>query len=243
MFKKFLNTIWQEAYANNTKNILNLLEYDPGAKAIDIGCGDGQKTSEFMSKIGAKEILGIDGVMPRLAAAQKRGVKTKVVNIEKAWALPENSFDVVISNQVIEHILDLDHFISEIKKVLKPGGYAVISTENLASWHNIFALILGHQDFSHHLISKSHVGNPMSLHYKQKTVAWSAKDNSGVDDTAFPHIKILTFKSLIKIFNEYGFKFEKGLGSGYYPLFGILSLIFCRLDPFHSHFITIKVRK
>lgn len=243
MFKKFLNTIWQEAYANNTKNILNLLEYNPSAKAMDIGCGDGQKTSKFLSKIGAEEILGIDGVAPRLAAAQKRGIVTKIVNIEKPWPLPENSFDVVISNQVIEHILDLDHFISEIKKVLKPGGYAVISTENLASWHNIFALVLGHQDFSHHLINKSHVGNPMSLHYKQKTVAWSAKDNSGVDDTAFPHIKILTFKSLIKIFGEYGFKFESGLGSGYYPLFGILSLIFCRLDPFHSHFITVKVRK
>jgi len=214
MFFKFLNYIWQEAYKKNTDNIIQLLDKDHDAIVLDIGCGDGQKSSLFKKKIGCKKIVGIDGVSKRLKAARKRGIEVKLTNLEKKWPLFNNYFDVIISNQVIEHIVDLDLFISEIYRVLKPNGYCVISTENLSSWHNIFGLILGHQDFSHHLIKKSHVGNPLSPHFGEKTVAWSAKDNSGVDDTAFPHIKIMTYLSLIKVFKAYQLKFEKGLGSG-----------------------------
>lgn len=244
MKSSFLNKIWQEAYTKNTENICTLLERNPKATVLDVGCGDGQKTLQFRNKITCPFISGIDSVSDRLLAAKKRKVKPQIVaNLEKKWPVKSDFYDVIVSNQVIEHIGDLDNFISEIYRVLKKGGYCVVSTENLSSWHNIFALILGFQDFSHHLIKKLHVGNPMSLHSGQKTVAWSAKDNSGVDDTAHPHIKILTYRSLIKVFEAYGFKYERGLGSGYYPLFGILSKFLSHIDPFHSHFITIKVRK
>lgn len=243
MFSKYLNNLWQEAYKDNDKNIINLLETSKTAVVLDVGCGDGQKTIKFKTKVGSPRIFGVDGVKERLSAAQKRGVNVKAANLENKWPFNKNYFDVVVSNQVIEHMVSLDNFISEIFRILKPGGYCVISTENLASWHNIFALILGNQDFSHHLISKIHVGNPMSLHYKQKTVAWSAKDNSGVDDTAFPHMKIVTYLSLIRIFRAYGFKFKKGLGSGYYPLPEMMAKAMNNIDPYHSHFITIKMVK
>lgn len=244
MFQSFFGRIWNEAYALNDTNILTLLERNPAATVLDIGCGDGQKTIKFKKKIESPEITGIDGVYQRLKVARERGVNNvKRINLEKAWTLSSNHYDVIISNQVIEHIVDTDNFISEIKRILKPNGYIIISTENLASWHNICALILGYQDFSHHLIKKVHVSNPLSLHYGEKTVAWSAAGNSGVDDTAFPHTKIPTFRSLIKIFEAYGFRFEKGYGAGYYPLFGSLGLLASRIDPYHSHFISIKFRK
>ena len=243
MFSKYLNTLWQEAYKRNDKNIINLLASNKNALVLDIGCGDGQKTAKFKTKVGAHEIFGIDGVEDRLKAAKKRGVTVKKVDLEKKWPFQNNYFDVIVSNQVIEHIVNLDNFISEIYRILKPGGYCVVSTENLASWHNIFALVTGNQDFSHHLINKVHVGNPMSLHYNQKTVSWSAKDNSGVDDTAYPHIKIMTYLSLRRIFESYDMKFVKGAGSGYYPLPETLSKIASSFDPYHSHFITIKFRK
>lgn len=243
MLSQFYQKLWSEAYRQNDTNIIKLLESNPEAKALDIGCGDGQKTTLFKKKINCKEIIGVDGVAQRLVAAKKLGVKTKLANLEKKLPMESESFDVVISNQVIEHLVDLDHFIKEIDRVLKPGGYCIISTENLASWHNIFALVLGHQDFSHHLISKTHVGNPLSPHFEKKTASWSAPANSGVDDAAFPHIKILTYKSLRKVFEAYGFRFEKGLTSGYYPFFGVLGQAFSRIDPFHSHFIAVKMRK
>lgn len=243
MLNNFFQYIWKEAYKRNDENIINLLEINPLARVVDVGCGDGQKTAAFRERITCKTIFGIDGVFGRLKAAEKRGVQIKQANLEQKWLLPSNAFDAVISNQVIEHISDIDHFIGEIYRILKPGGYCIISTENLASWHNIFALILGFQDFSHHIIKKLHVSNPLSPHYGEKTVTWSSTDNSGIDDTTFPHLKILTFKSLRKVFEVYGFKFIAGKGSGYYPLFGIIGLIASIIDPYHSHFITIKMMK
>lgn len=244
MLAQFYQKIWAEAYSQNDLNILSLLEKNPNAKVLDVGCGDGQKTVKFKGAVGCQKITGIDGLAGRLMASQKRGVdETLTVDLEKKWPLKGSGFDVVISNQVIEHISDIDNFIQEIYRILKPGGYAVISTENLASWHNIVALVLGFQDFSHTIINKAHVGNPFSQHYGEKTATWSRKDNSGVDDSAFPHLKILTYFSLRKIFEEYGFKFEKGLGSGYYPLSGIVSRVATKIDPRHSHFITVKMRK
>lgn len=244
MLRQFYQKIWAEAYSRNDLNIISLLEQNPSAKVLDVGCGDGQKTIKFKRIIGCGKITGIDGLAGRLKAAKKRGVdETLVVSLEKKWPFKNSEFDVVISNQVIEHIADIDNFIKEIYRLLKPGGYCVISTENLASWHNIFALLLGYQDFSHNIIKKIHVGNPLSPHYNEETATWSRADNSGVDDSAFPHLKILTYYSLRKIFEEYGFKFQGGLGSGYYPLSGLLSKIATKIDPRHSHFVTIKMQK
>lgn len=244
MLSKLFEKLWNEAYQQNDTNIISLLEVNPKASLADIGCGDGVKTKKFGDAVKTGHTTGVDGVEARLAKAKKNGVESiKSVNLESAWNLADNTFDVVVSNQVIEHISDIDHFIEEIERILKPGGYAVISTENLSSWHNIFALILGFQDFSHHILKKSHAGNPLSPHFGEKTASWSAKGNSGTDDTAFPHIKILTLKSLMSAFETYNFKIEAGRGAGYYPLFGIIGKIASRIDPFHSHFITIKARK
>jgi 2-polyprenyl-3-methyl-5-hydroxy-6-metoxy-1,4-benzoquinol methylase len=244
MLLAFYKKIWREAYDRNVLNIVSLLKPDSKAVVLDIGCGDGKNTVRFKRKISCKKMIGIDGLKKRLIAAKKEGVdETKIVDLEKKWPFPNRYFDIIISNQVIEHLIDIDNFIKEIYRLLKPDGYCVISSENLSSWHNVFTLALGYQDFSHTLIKKAHLGNPLSLHFREKTATWSRDDNAGIDDTAYPHLKILTYKSLVMVFAAYNFKFVKGLGSGYYPLFGILGRLANKIDPFHSHFITIKARK
>lgn len=243
IISRFGSLLWHEAMDRNTANILALLEKNPFACVLDVGCGDGKETVLYKNVVCCSTIGGVDGQPGRVKAARNRGVDAIVANIEKKWPYPNKSLDVVITNQVVEHVLSIDHFIEETYRVLKPGGYSIVSTENLASWHNIGALILGYQDFSHHIIKYKHVGNPFSMHYGEKTATWSKKDHSGVDDSAYPHIKIMTYRSLKEVYETYGFRFEKGLGSGYYPLFGLVASMVSRTDPFHSHFITEKFRK
>jgi SAM-dependent methyltransferase len=78
-------------------------------------------------------------------------------------------FDVIFSNQVIEHLDYPDNFVREAFRVLKTDGYVVVATENMASWHNIFALLLGYQDFSSQGPSREYrMGNPLSPYYKMR---------------------------------------------------------------------------
>src|SRR3990167_9344738 len=154
--------LWHHAMDRNTANILTLLEKNTLAKVLDVGCGDGKQTLLYKNVVSCSTIDGIDGQLGRVKAAQSKGVDARVAYIEKKWPYPNKSLDVVITNQVIEHVLSIDHFIEETYRVLKPGGYSIVSTENLASWHNIGALVLGYQDFSHHIIKRKHIGNPFS---------------------------------------------------------------------------------
>src|SRR5579859_6869488 len=109
MFQKTFDKLWQEAHNQNTKNIVSLLVENSHAVCIDIGCGDGKKTTLFKKKINSKEMLGTDGIKIRLTEARKNGIdKIIFADLEKKWPLQKDYFDVVISNQVIEHILNLD---------------------------------------------------------------------------------------------------------------------------------------
>jgi len=58
MLSNFYTKIWSEAYSKNDQNIKDLLEYNPKARVLDVGCGDGKKTVDFLNKIGTKNGRG-----------------------------------------------------------------------------------------------------------------------------------------------------------------------------------------
>jgi 2-polyprenyl-3-methyl-5-hydroxy-6-metoxy-1,4-benzoquinol methylase len=69
--------------------------------------------------------------------ARDRGIEIVGHDLNHFFTLPDHSVDVVTANQVIEHLADTDQFVSELRRVLRPSGTLVVSTNNLASWHNI----------------------------------------------------------------------------------------------------------
>ena len=75
------------------------------------------------------------------------GIIAKVGNLESSFGYEDNSFDVWVCAEVIEHILDTDFFIEEIKRVLKPNGYLIITTPNVASFGRRILLLLGKNPF------------------------------------------------------------------------------------------------
>jgi ubiquinone/menaquinone biosynthesis C-methylase UbiE len=235
--RNFLLKLWNYSGVINRENFLSLLKKNGSAKLLDLGCDDGEFTIETSKIIGTKIVYGLDVVEEKLCKAQQRGIKIIQSDLNKELPIKDNFFDVIISNQVIEHLIDVDLFVEEIYRILKPGGYAVISTENLASWHNIFALLLGQQAFSQTISKKSHVGCRLSPHYCERTGEW-AKNKGPL------HNKIFAYGGLKEIFELYQFKVESLLGSGYYPMpTRSLMKIAGRIDPRHTHFITIKVKK
>jgi SAM-dependent methyltransferase len=153
-----------------------------------------------------------------------------VSDLTDAFPFEDASFDLVHSNQVIEHVANIDHFLAETNRVLKVGGAAVISTENGSSWHNIFAAIMGWQIFSSTNVSglSIGVGNPLALHR-----------GTPLDLDTWTHKTIFNYRGLIEIPGLHGLTVVQTRGAGYYPFPAQVG----RLDVRHAHFIAVKALK
>lgn len=95
-------------------------------RVLDLGCGDG-----FFARVvfGRNKIhVGLDLFKSRAIAAEKEKIYKKVVYYDgRQIPYPTGYFSTVISNCVLEHIPNLNETLSEIKRVLKPGGYFLTS--------------------------------------------------------------------------------------------------------------------
>lgn len=222
--------VFERAFEANTRNILRLVEPDPGAVFVDLGCGDGEITERVAAAIGTHCVHGLDLFEERFEVAKARGITVTVGDLNARLPYEDGTFDAVCSNQTIEHLTETDSFVREIWRVLKPGGYAVVSTENLASWHNVAALLLGWQPFSLSNVSEraAGLGNPLAIHRDERS-----------QDAAMAHLRVFAYRGLRELFGHHGFRVEAVRGAGYYPLPSFIA----RLDPRHAAFLTVKARR
>lgn len=108
-------------------NLLRLLELKPGEAVIDIGCGQGYFSRE-LAKAGAK-VLGVDigAELIRLATTQAgKNENYLVLSAEKLTGVSGNRFDAAICVLALQNMKNLPAAISEMSRVLKPTGRAVL---------------------------------------------------------------------------------------------------------------------
>ena len=229
-----MERLWADAEAAYRTKILEALPSDPSASLLDVGCDDGAWTEELRRRLGIppQQVFGLEIVPSRSELARAHGFDVRSSDLETRWPFADRSIKIVHANQVIEHVKRLDHFVGEIKRVLAPGGIAVVCTENLASWHNIGALALGYQPFSlTNLSAKRTIGNPFALHAEVTPVGES-----------WQHIHVVTLSALKDLFDAHGLVVEDAWGTGYHPFPGRLATQLAKLDPRHAHFIGIVAR-
>lgn len=103
-----------------------------GKQFLDAGCGTGWVSAEAAAR-GA-QVTSMD-MGPELLKEVAKKAKTKTV-VGSILEMPfaDNSFDIVVSTEVIEHVTEPLKAIQEMHRVLKPGGVVVITTPN-AFWH------------------------------------------------------------------------------------------------------------
>ncbi len=98
---------------------------------LDIGCGEGRGLHYLRDKVNS--YTGIDKIHEVLDVLRKKYPNDTFLqmNIPPFAGLEDNTFDTVVSFQVVEHIQEDKEYISEIHRVLKPGGTAILSTPNI----------------------------------------------------------------------------------------------------------------
>ncbi|HTP21472.1 MAG TPA: methyltransferase domain-containing protein [Solirubrobacteraceae bacterium] len=105
-----------------------LAELRRGDRALDIGCGVGEFTAA-MADAGAHAI-GVDVAEAALrrAGVSHPGVEFELVPFDGPLPFDDGSFDLVWASEVIEHVADTARWLSEVRRVLAPGGRLLITT-------------------------------------------------------------------------------------------------------------------
>jgi len=232
---RVMERLWANADAAFRARILAALPADSAVVLLDVGCEDGAWTERVRRRIGipSDHVHGLEIAAEQARRARARGFDVQIGDIDDPWPFEDASIDIVHANQVIEHVKRLDHFMRETRRVLTEGGHAIVCTENLASWHNVGALLLGYQPFSATNISSCRrIGNPFALHGGEPVL-----------EEPLQHIHVITLKALRDLYSVHGFKIEAQWGSGYHPFGGRIAARLAAFDPNHAHFVGVAARR
>ena len=211
-------------YKENQLKILKLLRGIRSGNLLDIGCGNGSFTIECARVIGAKELCGIEIAEEKAKEAKSKGIEVLVRDASANFPFDDEYFEVIVANQVLEHVIDIDNMLRESKRVLKRDGVLVLSTPNLCSLLQRLLVFVGRQPTTLH-VSEIQVGNFLK----------------GVK--ASGHVHAFSPPALSDLVQYHGFKIERFVGVGFYPFGAGLARVLAKLSRNTSVYLIVKARK
>lgn len=194
-------------------------------RLADIGCRDGREAAHYKEVAAAAEVHGFEIAPGPLEVAAKRGVVGHVwVSGESACPVEDGFFDAIVAGDVIEHLFDTDAFLSELARVLRPGGRLIVTTPNLAWWWSRLRMLGGKPPAG--------IGGASFLHASDKAV-----DRK--------HLRVLPVEEWIHLYKVHGFQVERVAGFNYpkllrSPLWRLDDLLTRRPTLAHSLLFMLK---
>jgi 2-polyprenyl-3-methyl-5-hydroxy-6-metoxy-1,4-benzoquinol methylase len=163
-------------YRNRRPEIAELIGPElKGARILEIGCGAGY----FRESINFEcEYWGVEPVPEVAKEAERRLFRVLAGNFNQVYdELPDEYFDCVVCNDVIEHMDNENYFLQLIKKKIKPGAFLVGSIPNVRHISNLKGLLIDRD--------------------------WQYADGGILDRT---HLRFFTQKSLVRTFDANGYE-------------------------------------
>jgi 2-polyprenyl-3-methyl-5-hydroxy-6-metoxy-1,4-benzoquinol methylase len=152
-------------------------------RILDISAGVGIVADRIKNKYPA-DLLCNDLSPKALSILRENGHKTISFDLDQdkePYPLENEQFDAVISLATIEHILDIDHFLSEIRRILKESGYLYISAPNYSGLTYLLPFIFSGKTFH----------DPLNKNDKYEFYA---------------HVRYFTYRTLIEVVSQCGFE-------------------------------------
>jgi ubiquinone/menaquinone biosynthesis C-methylase UbiE len=119
----------------------------PAERTLDLGIGDGR----VAALLPTQYLTGVDVSQVALDRARRRLPDADLELVEPDEPLPfaDNVFDLVVCIETLEHIRDVQLTLSEIRRVLRPGGRLALTTPAASRWRILFRGV--EHPFSPHL--------------------------------------------------------------------------------------------
>jgi 2-polyprenyl-3-methyl-5-hydroxy-6-metoxy-1,4-benzoquinol methylase len=139
--KEFYNkTSMEGGFFGKKFSIMSSL-VEPGTTVLDLGCYDG-RLGDFLVKNLNCTVDGSDVSDVNIAKATSLRDKYVFDLNDEAWPI-NKKYDYVIFTDVIEHILNTDQFMINVRKLVKDGGHIIFATPNIASFGRRLMLLFG----------------------------------------------------------------------------------------------------
>jgi SAM-dependent methyltransferase len=228
----YLERTFRATEEENRRAILRMLPAGLGGALLDLGTHAGAFAERVAARVGAERTVGVEFLEEHAEAARARGIDVVSADLDEGLPFADGEFRLVHANQVIEHVRRTDVFLGEIHRVLSPGGLACISTNNLASWHNVVSLALGFQPAPMHVSDEVIVGNPLDPYHGQPH-----------EDLGQTHLRLFTARALAELCAHHGLERIELRTAGYYPLPPALGRVAARLDRLHGAFLVGLFRR
>jgi len=188
--EEFYDSLMEYKY----KTIIDMI--GASKKILDIGCGNGKLGELIKNELKDVEVYGVDISSNALKAAKKRGLITVKQNVDgKKLKFKDNTFDLVICGDIIEHVYNNFFLLKEIKRILKKGGRLIVSVPNVNAWYNRFLSLIGKM--------------PCFLDSTEEDI-----QATPFFKNALGHIRAFNKDAIIKLLSEAGFKIKKIKGIG-----------------------------
>jgi ubiquinone/menaquinone biosynthesis C-methylase UbiE len=99
---------------------------------LDLGCGDGRLSASL--RAGSLTAADVSAVAVRRAARRLPSAEVTVVGVDEPLPFVDNEFELVLCAEVLEHVRDVQLFLSEVRRVLRPGGGLALTTPAWSRW-------------------------------------------------------------------------------------------------------------
>jgi SAM-dependent methyltransferase len=199
------------------------------AVIIDVGCGDGAAlavAAQYDPGCNpAHRFAGIDWSADALRQARARRLTVVRGSVHPRLPVADGAADVVIMSELIEHLVDPDGAVAEVRRVLRPGGSLLLSTPNLAAWYNRGLLAVGIQPVFSEVSLNGVFGRP------GRVVAG--------------HLRLFTRRALTEFLTASGFRCVTVTGARYHDVprpLGLLDRAFCGW-PSAASILLVHARK
>ena len=113
-----------------------------GKKVLEVAANDGWFGKILQGQ--GNEVTCFE--LPKVAAVGKKknpSLNWVVGSAEDPLSFVDGLFDVVVASEIIEHLLNLDGFLDECHRILRPGGQMIVSTPNVVRPFNVYQMVMG----------------------------------------------------------------------------------------------------